>query len=51
MCIRDRLDPTTLIVANDNDFDIGTFDADGNNVGVGAKSRILTIVLTTPVAS
>jgi hypothetical protein len=37
------------VVANDNDFDIGTFDADGNNVGVGLKSRILVITLTTPV--
>jgi hypothetical protein len=43
------LDPSTLVVANDNDFDIGTFDADGNNVGVGLKSRILVITLTTPV--
>jgi hypothetical protein len=43
------LDKSTLVVANDNDFDIGIFDADGNNVGGGAKSRIVTIALTTPV--
>jgi hypothetical protein len=45
------LDPSTLVVANDNDFDIGTFDADGNNVGIGLKSRILIIKLTSPVTS
>ena len=44
------LDKNTLIVANDNDFDIGTlFDADGNNVGAGTKSRMLFITLTTPL--
>jgi hypothetical protein len=44
------LDRSTLVVANDNDFDIGIFDADGNNVGAGAKSRILVIALTKPVS-
>ena len=43
------LDRSTLVVANDNDFDIGTFDEDGNNVGVNAKSRILVIALTNPL--
>src|SRR5215212_783934 len=45
------LDRGTLVVANDNDFDIGTFDADGNNVGAGFKSRILVITLASPVPS
>jgi hypothetical protein len=43
------VNPSTLVVANDNDFDIGNFDADGNNVGGGVKSRVLVISLTTPV--
>lgn len=43
------VDKSTLVVANDNDFDIGTFDASGNNVGAGAKTRILVISLTNPV--
>jgi hypothetical protein len=43
------LDRSTLVIANDNDFDIGTFDEDGNNVGAGVKSRILVIALTNPL--
>ena len=43
------VNPTTLVIANDNDFDITTFDDDGNHRGPGAKSRIVVITLTTPV--
>jgi Esterase-like activity of phytase len=39
------LDATTIVVSNDNDFDIGDFDAQGNNVGKRAKNRILVIKL------
>jgi Esterase-like activity of phytase len=43
------LDPSTLLVANDNDFDVGKFDKNGNNVGEGVKSQILKISLATPL--
>jgi hypothetical protein len=43
------LDRSTLVIANDNDFDIGTFDEAGNNVGLGTKSRILVIGLPSPL--
>jgi hypothetical protein len=43
------LDRATLVIANDNDFDIGTVDGDGNNVGTNAKSRLLYIALTSPL--
>jgi len=43
------VDRSTLVIANDNDFDIGTFDGDGNNVGANAKSRMLFITLTNPL--
>lgn len=39
------LDSSTLVVANDNDFDIGRFDNKGNNVGQGERSQIVTIGL------
>lgn len=39
------LDRNTVVIANDNDFDIGDFDQSGNNKGTGAKSRILVIRL------
>jgi Esterase-like activity of phytase len=35
----------TIAVINDNDFDIGDIDADGNNVGKNTKSQILFINL------
>jgi hypothetical protein len=44
------LDTDTLAVANDNDFDIGEFDAEGNNQGSGAVSQILMIDLAQPLA-
>ncbi|MFF0867587.1 esterase-like activity of phytase family protein [Nonomuraea sp. NPDC003560] len=43
------LDPVTLAVANDNDFGLGTFDADGRLVDSGVTSRILTIRLAKPL--
>lgn len=44
------IDCTHIAVANDNDFDIGTFDQKGNNVGTGAKSKLLTISLDAPIS-
>lgn len=37
------LDPTTVAVANDNDFDIGEFDAEGRNRGEGLGSSLLVL--------
>jgi hypothetical protein len=39
------IDDSTIAVANDNDFDIGDFDASGKNIGSGKKSQILIIDL------
>jgi hypothetical protein len=44
------LDETTIAVSNDNDFDIGDFDAQGNNVGKNTKNRVLFIKLPTAQA-
>ena len=35
-----------IAVANDNDFDIGDFDAEGNNKGKGVKSQLLYLSLS-----
>jgi len=43
------IDKNTIAIANDNDFDIGDFDAQGNNVGKGTKSKILIISLAKPL--
>lgn len=43
------LDNQTLAIANDNDFDIGTFDADGHNQGEGLVSQILVMKLAAPL--
>jgi Esterase-like activity of phytase len=45
------LDPKTIAIANDNDFDSeeGKTDAEGNNVGKGKKSQILIISLSKPL--
>jgi hypothetical protein len=43
------LDATTVVVANDNDFDIGTFNQQGQNVGQGVKSQLLMVTLPTPL--
>ena len=43
------IDPSTVVVANDNDFDIGKFTGKGNNDGRGDKSQIVTIALPQPL--
>jgi hypothetical protein len=43
------LDATTIAVANDNDFDLGSFDQDGNNVGKGLPSQIVVVKLPVPL--
>jgi len=43
------LNPTTIVLANDNDFDIGKFDKDGNNDGGGDKSKLVTLTLSQPL--
>jgi hypothetical protein len=43
------LDANTLAISNDNDSDIGNFDAAGNNVGTGVKSHILVFTLAKPL--
>jgi Esterase-like activity of phytase len=45
------VDATTVAVANDNDFDVGAFDASGNNVGKGVRSQILLVRLPRPLPS
>src|SRR5215212_2957909 len=39
------VDSATVAVANDNDFDMGTFDGNGNNVGSGRRSQIVMVTL------
>jgi hypothetical protein len=43
------IDKNTIAIANDNDFDIGDFDTQGNNVGKNAKSKIVIITLAKPL--
>jgi hypothetical protein len=45
------IDRNTIAVCNDNDFDIDErgMDGAGNNVGKGAKSRIVVISLAQPL--
>ena len=43
------LDKSTIAVANDNDFDIGDFDADGNLITTGTQSQLKTIQLAAPL--
>jgi hypothetical protein len=45
------LDPQTLAISNDNDFDSeeSKYDSDGNNLGKGKKSQILLISLDKPL--
>jgi hypothetical protein len=45
------LDQNTLAVSNDNDFDSeeSKYDAEGNNIGKGKISQILTISLAKPL--
>jgi len=46
------LDQSTIVVANDNDFDSeeSKYDAQGNNVGKGKKTQILVISLDKPLS-
>jgi hypothetical protein len=37
------INDTTIAVANDNDFDVNEFDADGNLIGTGKQSEIFVI--------
>ena len=43
------VDAMTLAVCNDNDSDIGDFDAQGNNLGTGARSHVLYVRLDQPL--
>jgi len=45
------VDADTLAIANDNDFDLGAFDATGRNVGAGVKSQLLLLDLVAPLSS
>ncbi|GAA3588505.1 hypothetical protein GCM10022419_083540 [Nonomuraea rosea] len=45
----DLLDRRTLVVANDNDFGLGEFGADGRLVDSGVPSHIVTVRLARPV--
>jgi hypothetical protein len=43
------VDERTIAVSNDNDFAIGEFSRDGNNVGAAATSKIVAIRLPKPL--
>lgn len=43
------LDPKTLVIANDNDFGVGTFDAEGRLASSGVASHAITIRLPKPL--
>jgi hypothetical protein len=43
------LDQITVTIVNDNDFDIGKLDENGDNVGEGAKTKIVVIGLPQPL--
>ena len=45
------VDPDTIAVSNDNDFDSeeSQYDAEGNNIGKGKVSQILRIFLAKPL--
>ena len=43
------LDARTIAIANDNDFDIGDFDREGNNHGAGIKGRLCILRLASPL--
>ena len=43
------VDSTTIVVANDNDFDVTKFDSKGVNQGKNEKSQVVTITLTHPL--
>jgi hypothetical protein len=43
------LDQTTVAIVSDNDFDVGRFDENGNNVGAGVQTKIVVIGLPQPL--
>jgi hypothetical protein len=43
------LDRSIVAIVGDNDFDVGTFDENGNNVGSGVKTKIIIIGLAKPL--
>jgi hypothetical protein len=43
------LDRSTIALANDSDFVVGTVDASGVNVGKGAKCRLIVLKLDKPL--
>jgi Esterase-like activity of phytase len=43
------LDQITVAIVSDNDFDIGKFDENGDNVGEGVKTKIMVIALPQPL--
>ena len=43
------IDDTTIAVANDNDFDINEFDADGRTIPTGRASQVFVIGLPAPL--
>jgi hypothetical protein len=42
------LDPQTIAISNDNDFDVGSIDANGDNVGKGIHTQVFVIRLPAP---
>jgi hypothetical protein len=44
-----NLDAKSLAIANDNDFNIGDFDSNGNNLGTGDPNLLLIISLDKPL--
>ena len=42
------VDATTVAIANDNDFDVNEFDAEGRHISTGATSQVL-LVRTAPL--
>lgn len=43
------LDKDTVVISNDNDFQIGDFDANGKNITTGFQSKLFVIHLATPL--
>lgn len=43
------LDKNTIAIANDNDFRVGDFDADGNLIPSGSPTRLIIIGLAKPL--
>jgi hypothetical protein len=43
------MDKDTVVISNDNDFQIGDFDANGNNITAGFQSKLFVIKLPAPL--